>query len=462
MAEYDPAWDMPQRNWVQQGSFESGTIPPFVEPDEGTPICIGPIAREWLYVVLGAIDQLRNPSTWIIADDDVLYTTLRRVDKLKEIIAVSEGCVPPVQMRLNSECVLQYSNDGGATWIDTTDWAANFPGCVKSNFPPPVPVNPPDNPPGQEACNIATWLGRQILIAALKQRSTDRTANNNVSDSVANIIHAVFFNIPFIDDLTNATNYMVQTTNPETAADVAAAATDAGFEAAVIKAIFDAIHVVGFVNASNFATVAANIAAISYPAHAWAPIMIANFWTNLGLATIRQMQSEGTVTDGDCSAYDTPWCYRWDFASNDGGWQEFYPGDQYGVYAAGVGWQSGPGAAGIDSVAIYYLTTASFNCTEIQVQFNSKSGNTSGRPHVAYLRDTVGGSNIAGGSLTFPASYPGFMWSSVAAVGTGHAIVIELDGAASVGEPNTTIASVQVRGVGVNPFPGYGPCVVGA
>jgi hypothetical protein len=87
---YDPGWDMPQQNWQQQGSFESGEIPPAVSPDAGTQICIGPIAQEWLGVILGALDQLRNPSTWLVPDDATMYQTLRRVDLLREIIATGD------------------------------------------------------------------------------------------------------------------------------------------------------------------------------------------------------------------------------------------------------------------------------------------------------------------------------------------------------------------------------------
>jgi hypothetical protein len=459
---YDPVWDMPQANWVQQGSFESGQIPPAVEPDAGTLVCLGPIAREWLYVVLGALDQLRNPSTWIVADDDAMYTTLRRVDKLREIIAVKEGCVPPVMLRLNAGCVLQYSNDGGATWIDTTDWAANFPGCVADNFPPPVPVNPPDNPPGQEACNIATWLGQQILAKAFTQRSADRTANNSVSASVANIISGVFGNTPFINFLTEAANYMVQTTDPETAADVAAAASDATFEHQVVLAIFGAIQPVGYVDASNFAAVATAIAAISYPAHAWAPIMIANFWTKLGLAVIRQIQSEGTVEGADCSAFDTPWCFKFDFTSNDGGWEEYEgPMSGFGTYTGGLGWVSQNSGA-LSTVAIGKQFPAGANITEVQVQFNSQSGHTSGQPHHACVQDPYQVTNVACDDLPFGVSYPGYTWDSCAPVGTGKAVVVQLTGAAAgLIDPVTIISAIQIRGTGVNPFGGFGPCTVG-
>lgn len=50
-------------------------------------------------------------------------------------------------------CLLQYSLDGGATWVDVTDWATNFPLCVRSaqarvvmqsDVYPPIPEETPD------------------------------------------------------------------------------------------------------------------------------------------------------------------------------------------------------------------------------------------------------------------------------------------------------------------------------
>lgn len=160
---YDPAWDMPLVNWQQQGSFEAGEIPPSVEPDAGTQICIGPIAQEWLPVVLGALDQLRNPSSWIVADDDAMYTTLRRVDKLRQIIAVGEGCEMQVLTRFTAGCVLQTSLDGGTTWADVPGWVDNFDACVKAHIPPQVPDNPGDTLPNQHACNIAGFLSQELI-----------------------------------------------------------------------------------------------------------------------------------------------------------------------------------------------------------------------------------------------------------------------------------------------------------
>jgi hypothetical protein len=458
---YDPAWDMPQTNWLQQGSFESGEIPPAVDPDAGTQICIGPLAQEWLPVILGALDQLRNPSTWIVADDAHMDTTLRRVDRLREIIAVGEGCQLPTMIRLTALCVLQYSNDGGSTWVDATDWVDNFGNCVRSNIPPPVPVNPPDAPPSNEACNIATWLTQQVLQKAFQQRATDRTANNSVSASVANIISAVFGNTPFINFLTEAANYMVQTTDPETAADVAAASTDAGFAGDVLCAVFGAIQILGYVNAANFGTVASNIAAISYPAHSWAPTMLANFWTNLGLATIQQIQSEGTVTDGDCSACSgVEWCHYFDFTLNDGGWQ-LIPG-QAGSWNASTGWTSDlvPGDPGHCEVYIYVDMGASHNITEMQVQWASNSGHTGSQPHEAGVQTAPGVAWACVGDIPFDHSDGLPYWQSTPALGcSARYPSIALIGA-SAGGGYVHVLGCQIRGTGVNPF-GFGNCVVG-
>jgi len=89
---YDPAWDMPRVNWQQQGSFEIPEIPPTYEPDAEPLVCLPPINRYWLPYVMGALDQLRNPSSWLVADDDAMYTTLARVSKLRELSLIHISC----------------------------------------------------------------------------------------------------------------------------------------------------------------------------------------------------------------------------------------------------------------------------------------------------------------------------------------------------------------------------------
>src|ERR1700727_1110286 len=126
---YDTAWDMPKSNWVQQGSLVIPEIHPATEPDAEPLVCPPAINRYWMPYVLGALDQLRNPSSWLVADDDAMYDTLSRVSKLKEMLGVGVTCVSFAIRFDATTCQLQQSWDGGATWTEVDGWS-DFNDCL--------------------------------------------------------------------------------------------------------------------------------------------------------------------------------------------------------------------------------------------------------------------------------------------------------------------------------------------
>jgi hypothetical protein len=119
-------------------------------PDPGTDlidpafVCAQIPATAIPYIV-GSLLQLLQPPTWAITDADRMSEILGQVTDL--ILAI--GTAAPCMFRLTASCMLQYSVDGGTTWIDVTDWGTNFPICVASNTPrivmqageqdPPIP-----------------------------------------------------------------------------------------------------------------------------------------------------------------------------------------------------------------------------------------------------------------------------------------------------------------------------------
>jgi hypothetical protein len=117
-------------------------------PDPGTDlidpafVCAQIPASAIPYIV-GSLLQLLQPPTWAITDHDRMSEILGQVTDL--ILAI--GTAAPCMFRLTASCMLQYSVDGGTTWIDVTDWGVNFPICVASNTPKIVMQSGEQDPP---------------------------------------------------------------------------------------------------------------------------------------------------------------------------------------------------------------------------------------------------------------------------------------------------------------------------
>jgi len=97
-------------------------------------------------------------------------------------------------------------------------------------------------------------------------------------------------------------------------------------------AIFSAIVSDGYVTPANFATVLSNINAISYGTPGIVGL-IHDYVSNLGYAGIANIQAEGTLYAGDCSACaGVTWCWLMDFGTgSQHGWS--IPGGLDGSWA---------------------------------------------------------------------------------------------------------------------------------
>lgn len=310
---YDPAWDMPQLNWQQQGSYEQGSIPPVVEPDAGTQVYLGPVAREWLPWICGALDQLRNPSAWIVADDNAMFNTLRRVDTLLGLVCGNGGSQPAAMLRLNN-CVLQTSTDGGVTWVDVPGWDANFCNCVNECAIPNPPLLPPGTPPSLRACNIAGYLANDVIKEAISQAINAYNHDLSLLALAGNIAAATFaFDLPWTAAFIYGVYDLYQFFTAGNIADLTTSEADPALWSEVTCAIYSAIKTDGMVTDGNCAAVIANICAITY-AHPIAITTICAYVTQLGCGGLRQAQMFGALTSQDCSGCGGTWCYEWDFS----------------------------------------------------------------------------------------------------------------------------------------------------
>ena len=123
-------------------------------PDPGTDlvsatVVCAQIPATAIPYMIGALLQLLQPPAWDITDPTRMSEVLGQVTDLIVALGTAGACM----FRLTNTCLLQYSLDGGSTWTDVTDWALNFPLCVRANqarvvmqtdIYPPVPQETPD------------------------------------------------------------------------------------------------------------------------------------------------------------------------------------------------------------------------------------------------------------------------------------------------------------------------------
>ena len=123
-------------------------------PDPGTNLIgatnvCAQIPQTALPYIVGSLLQLLQPPAWHITDAARMTEVLGQVTDLIIALGTAGACM----FRLTDTCLLQYSLDGGSSWTDVTDWATNFPLCVRSNQArvvmqldtyPPVPEETPD------------------------------------------------------------------------------------------------------------------------------------------------------------------------------------------------------------------------------------------------------------------------------------------------------------------------------
>lgn len=348
---YDSAWDMPRVNWRQQGSFEQGEIPPASDPDSGTLVCLPPINQAWLPYILGCMDQMRNPSSWLVADDDAMYATLLRVDRLKQMIGGRAPCFM-YQLRFTAECELQYSTDSGATWTTVAGWAAEFPACnppqtvteltsgceLKQSFdgqttweavggwdtyfkgcvqaavpvigPPPNPIG---QPPAEFTCSIASYLAEDIILASLSKAVTAIQDDLTLLNFGANILSLApeFILVAVAYDAFTVIYTSVQ---EGVLTDYEDAIADPGLWLNVTCAIYTSILADGYVTPGNFAAIVTAVEGITYT-HPAVITVIKNYLNSLGATGLAQLsQRAGLLVGADCSSCGGPplaWCYQW-------------------------------------------------------------------------------------------------------------------------------------------------------
>jgi hypothetical protein len=445
----DPAFDMPAMNWGQQGSFQKPVSPPIDGPADGTLVQLPCINQDWVLLLMGAAEQLRNPSSWDAAlSDSARDLVLSRVTQLQEMIwsAMDNPCCN-VAMRLTAGCVLQFSTDGGSTYHDVTDWAANFDTCVKAAIPPVPPPNPAGNTHNQQACNLAGYIATAFLQECVSVAHTALAAGNNVLQYFQQLAADIATGNPFLEVLVTVADDLYPTVQAQPITDVAAVAGDPALWSQVTCVIYNCIKTVGYLDASNFACVGTGLAGLAY-SKAWVPPMLSRAWTDTGLLFLQQFDSPGGIDDVDCSGC-AEWCTQQDFTVSAGAW--FISGP-FGNYTAGVGFESTYDAPNTECrIQIAWgpnpIPAATMSAVEFFV--TTPSGYTSGKPWQPGYAVYRSGSLKATGFFT-PVPGPGVVkYTAAFAAQVIDQILLEWANDGAVG---VVISKAAVTGPGANPF----------
>jgi hypothetical protein len=135
-------WDPESR--YARSSYTEALPDPGTDLIGATRVC-AQLPQSAIPYIIGSLLQLLQPPAWAITDPTRMSEILGQVTDLIVTLGTAGACM----FRLTASCMLQYSLDGGTSWIDVTDWGTNFPTCVASNTPrivmqpgeqdPPIP-----------------------------------------------------------------------------------------------------------------------------------------------------------------------------------------------------------------------------------------------------------------------------------------------------------------------------------
>lgn len=81
----------PQAGTFARGSFREPVVPPTTGSLD-LPLACLTVNTSWLPYIMGALQQLSLPSTWVVADDTALWDILARVQDLLGQWGNSEAC----------------------------------------------------------------------------------------------------------------------------------------------------------------------------------------------------------------------------------------------------------------------------------------------------------------------------------------------------------------------------------
>lgn len=479
----DPAFDMPRTNWLPQGSFEAGELALELGPDEGTLVCLPPINQDWLPYVIGCLDQLRNPSTWIVADDDAMESILIKVARLQQMFGGRAVCPVPFELRVDG-CDLQSSTDGGDTWDTITGWSDfldncippqtiidfdsgcslnqsyddgatftpvagwldNFPTCVQ-NYTPIIglPPNPGDQDSDQLACSIAAYIAENVVVGAMGKAVTAIQDDLTLLSFGLNVLD-IIPEFVLVREGADAFSIIYAAVQDGTIADYEDAVSDGTLLLNIQCAIYQAIQSAGYVTPSNFAAIISGVEAVTY-AHPDVVAKIGAYMEALGATGLAQLsQIAGLQTGADCSSCGT-WCYKFDFTVTDAGVTAYQtpPGL---TWTSGIGFTSqfvaGEAPPAVDASIVLSFAPTLVETATVTFQADQIAGTA-----LRHFYAQLGGTNIDDTSMT-AAAVPSGTTQGLTVSDTIDTLIVIVRSAGSTGV--NTIVQCTLAGNGANPF----------
>jgi len=456
-------WD--PRVWGQRGSFANPVPIPAGNPATG-PWLYARIEPSWLPYLLGAAEQLLQPSTWDTTDPDARLDAQMRA--MEAIFMLAEAApMIPVQFQFTETCGLQVSADGGTTWSDVPGWSdyahscfagpAGETGPVGGTGPagetgpagPPgngyatsLPINPSGAEPQQAACNVANYIALSIIKAALSQAIAsigDSQTLLQYGAAITALIPGVDLVIPVV---MGGASLLYGAIESGTLSDFTDAEGDGTLWSEVQCAVFSAIAADAGVTAENFPTLLANIGAISY-GHADVVTALHSYVAGIGASGLESLQQLGGLAVGDCSACPGwyAWCYHFDFRIGDGG---FVTNGGLAVYVPTAGWAAVNASGTVEWLSII-KSFASTHITSIRVVGYWQNASTTANGGETFNQD---------GSVAYcvrPPSAGAFdLTSTVDADLTG--IIPDYSSEPFITAGESYLTDLYVRGTGTCPF----------
>ena len=242
---------------TQQGSYINPVVPPTSAPCDPPTVSVC-INVQWIPFVCGSLSQLAQPSTWDVASTDDLIDVLSNVAALIGAIGSAVPCIPPAPV----------------LGIGST---------------------------AQRACNISGYLANVLIKNSIQKAIDAINQNQTVLGYGALIISVIPGAGAVINFIAKGLYGLYSAIESGTLADYADAVADPTLWSKLTCAIYNATLADGQVTDTNFPTIQANVAALSY-AHADVITTISAYLSDLGAYGLEQLQGTGAFAVYDCSS----------------------------------------------------------------------------------------------------------------------------------------------------------------
>lgn len=244
------------RSYHQTSSFPAPVTPPSTEACDPPLVCFS-INQEWMPYILGAAQQLLQPSTWDVADEAARRDVL---DRATDVLAELGAAMP----------------------------------CT------PTPPSPSGTSTADQACNIAGFLANTVIKGAVQQALNSYNADATLFGYGSAILSVIPGAGQIVAAVLKAIQVFWTSIVDGNAGDWTAAAEDLTLWSDVTCAIYGAISADGQVTDANFPAVLTAVAGVSY-AHAEVISGIHDYLAGLGAAGVEALQLTGALAQYDCT-----------------------------------------------------------------------------------------------------------------------------------------------------------------